>query len=267
MAQHIDRYGFRAHLRAGGKAVNGWCSIPSPVTAEIVARTGFDSVSIDLQHGLIDYAGALSMLQAIDILGVPTLARVPWNEPGVIMKLLDAGVGGIIAPMINSRAEAEQLVAATRYAPVGGRSFGPTRAIALWGADYVKRASDLITVFAMIETRQALDNLDDILTVEGIDGVYVGPADLGLSLGYQPTLLPTDEEVQDGIATILNKAKAAGKLTAIHCGSPEMAADMLDKGFNLASLMTDLRIFTAALGDQLARTRKAQPIDRGKGGY
>ena len=267
MSARVDRYGFKTHLLAGGKAVNGWCSIPSPVTAEIVARAGFDSVSIDLQHGLIDYAGALNMLQAVDILGVPTLARVPWNEPGIIMKLLDAGVGGIICPMINTRAEAEQLVAATRYAPMGGRSFGPTRAIPLWGSDYVKRAGDLITVFAMIETRQALNNLDDILTVEGIDGVYVGPADLGLSLGYQPTLLPTDKEVQDGIATILSKANAAGKLAAIHCGSPEMAADMLEKGFSLASLMTDVRILTAALGEQLAQTRKAQHTDGGKGGY
>src|SRR5918998_630061 len=142
----------KAYLSAGGKAINGWCSIPSAVTAEIMAQQGFDTVTIDLQHGLMDYQTALSMLQAIDRRQLPTLCRVPWNEPGIIMKALDAGFTGIICPMVNTREEAERFTSACRYAPRGTRSFGPIRALPLYGPDYARIANDLVTTFAMVET-------------------------------------------------------------------------------------------------------------------
>ena len=251
----IPQRGLKQHLHSGGKAVNGWCSIPSAVTAEMVARAGFDTVSVDLQHGLIDYQTALGMLPAIDGLGLPTLCRVPWNEPGIIMKALDAGFTGIICPMINTRAEAERFAGACRYAPAGTRSFGPTRAVQVHGADYARTANGFVTTFAMIETGEALGNLDAILGVEEIDAVYIGPGDLGLSLGHAPTLLPEAPAVRQAIATIRDKALAAGKLAAIHCGSPAMVREMLAEGFALATLQTDARIFADAIATAAAAAR------------
>lgn len=246
----------KAHFAAKGTAVNGWCAIPSPVTAEIMGRAGFDMMTIDLQHGLIDYQMALTMLQVLQGLPAPVMVRVPWNEPGIIMKCLDAGFAGVICPMINSVDDARRLVQSARYAPLGGRSFGPTRANLLHGTGYAKGANASVLVFAMIETREALRDLDAILAIEGIDGVYVGPSDLGLSLGYEPTLEPTDPEVLEAISTVLAKARAFGKLAGIHTGSPAMSGAMLDKGFHFASLLTDVRLFVNALSRAMAEVRK-----------
>ena len=244
------------HFAAGGKAVNGWCALPSPVTAEIMGRQGFDLMTVDLQHGLMDYQMALTMLQVLQGLPAPVLVRVPWNEPGIIAKSLDAGFAGVICPMVNTVEDARRLVQASRYAPLGSRSFGPTRANLVHGAGYVKTANTSVLVFAMIETREALDNLDGILAVEGIDGVYVGPSDLGLSLGYEPTLEPTAPEVLAAIAEIATRAKAAGRLAGVHTGSPEMVQRMFAQGYDFASLLTDARIFTSAIAAQLAAVHR-----------
>lgn len=246
----------KKHFAKGGKAINGWCAIPSTVTAEITARQGFDIVTIDLQHGLIDYQKALEMLQVVSGFGMPTLCRAPWNEAGIIMKALDAGFTGIICPMINTVDEAKRLVESCLYSPRGARSFGPTRALQVYGADYAKTAHDFIAVIAMIETAEAMRNLEKILAVDGIDGIYIGPADLGLSMGYTPALLPTDKAVFDAIATICKTTKAAGKAAGIHCGSPEMTRQMLDDGFDFATLITDVRMFTTIVSTQLAAARK-----------
>ena len=266
MAATASPRDLKAYFAGGGKAVNGWCSIPSAVTAEIMAQQGFDTVTIDLQHGLMDYQTALSMLQAVDRRPIPTLCRVPWNEPGIIMKALDAGFVGIICPMVNGREEAERFAGACRYAPRGTRSFGPTRAALVHGPDYAKAANDLVTTFAMIETAAAIANLDEILGTSELDAVYIGPADLSLSLGYPPSLLPTDGAVWNAIDAIKTKAKAAGKIATIHCGSPGMARDMIEKGFDLVTLITDARLFTNALAENLAEARRttAAPV---KGTY
>lgn len=241
--------------REGRRCVNGWCSIPSSVTAEIMALQPFDTLSVDLQHGLIDYQTALVMLQAMSFNPAPKLARARWNEPGLIMALLDAGFTGIICPMINSAEEARRFVASCRYAPQGARSFGPTRAALAYGADYAKHANDRIVTLAMIETREALDALDDILAVDGLDAVYIGPSDLSLSLGYPPSLAPEDAEVLEAIATIRDKAKAAGRFACIHCGTPEIVRQRLGDGFDLATLSTDTRLYSAALAEKLDACR------------
>lgn len=248
----------KTHFASGKKAINGWCAIPSSVTAEILARQGYDTVTVDLQHGLLDYQTALSMLQAIDLQGVPALCRVPWNEPGIIMKVLDAGFVGVICPMVNTRAEADAFVAACRYTPHGSRSFGPTRALQVHGADYASAAQDFVCTYAMIETAEAMENLDDILECEGLDGVYIGPADLALSLGYLPSLLPSDQAVTDAIETIRSKAKGANKVAGIHCGSPKMIRDCLGRGFDFATLLTDARMFTSFAASQLAEARQVE---------
>lgn len=239
----------------GDKCINGWCAMPSTVTAEIVARQPFDTLTIDLQHGLVDYQMALTMLQAMGVSDVPKLARVRWNDPGFIMALLDAGFTGIICPMINTRAEAEAFVSACHYAPRGSRSFGPTRASIAYGADYQEQAKTRIATLAMIETREALDNLDDILTVEGLDAVYIGPSDLAISMGYPPSLENIAPEVEEAIVTIREKAQAAGRFAGIHTGNSAVAAAKLKDGFNLASLSTDTKIFSAAVADMLRNAR------------
>ncbi len=258
----IDPTAIHAYFRAGNKAINGFCSIPSPVVAEIMGRQGFDLLTIDLQHGLIDYQTALILLQVLQGLPAPVLARVPWNEPGIIAKVLDAGCAGVICPMVNTAEDARALVQASRYAPLGGRSFGPTRANMVYGPAYVKTANTRVLVLAMIETCQAMQNLDAILGVEGIDGVYVGPSDLGLSLGYVPTLEPTAPEVLAAIAEIGQRSKAAGRISGCHCGSVAMVKRVQAQGFDFGSLLTDVRIVTQAFAGLLAdyRSEKAEAV-------
>ena len=168
---------------ADGKTVlNAWLAIANPFSAELMAHQGFDAVTIDLQHGPVDFQAAVGMLAAISTTPAVPMVRVPWNEPILTAKLLDAGAYGVICPMINSKAEAEALVGACRYPPRGARSFGPNRALLYGGADYWQHANDEVLVFAMVETREAVNNLDEIVSVEGLDGVYVGPSDLSLSI-------------------------------------------------------------------------------------
>jgi 4-hydroxy-2-oxoheptanedioate aldolase len=240
-------------LKAGRKLVIGWCSIPSPVTAELVARAGFDAVAVDLQHGLVDYGTALSMLQVIDAVSQPTFCRVPSSEPSLIGKALDAGFTGIICPLVNTREQAESLVSAGRYSPLGRRSFGPTRATLVHGATYFKDAPDLVTLVAMIETTEALANLEDILACEGLDAVYVGPSDLALSLGHTPALEPVVPEVKREIDRIRVAAHRRGKYAGIHCGSVEGVGRWLSEGFDFASLSTDVRLISTWLAAAAAK--------------
>ena len=167
-------------------ALGGWLSIPSGFSAEIMAHQGWDVLTFDMQDGLVSNSELVHMLTAISTTEVTPFVRVPWLEPGIIMKVLDCGSYGVICPMINTREDAERLVSFCRYSPQGTRSFGPTRASLYSGQDYALHANKTIQVFAMIETQNAMDNLDEIVSVEGLDAVFVGPSDLGLSLGYAP---------------------------------------------------------------------------------
>src|SRR5690606_18279621 len=167
----------KSRWRSGTTTTNAWLAIPDALPAEIAARSGVDSLCIDMQHGLVDQAAAVRILQATTGTGVPVLVRVPWNEPGVIMRSLDSGAAGVIVPMVNSREDAEAAVAACRYPPAGIRSYGPARPALTEGPGYFAAANDAALVFAMIETRRALDELDAIAATEGLDGLYIGPAD------------------------------------------------------------------------------------------
>ena len=239
----------------GRGAVNGWLAIPSAVTAEINAQRDFDSLTIDLQHGLIDYQTALSMLQAMTARAPTPLVRVPWLEPGIIMKLLDAGALGVICPMINTREEAAALVRFCRYAPDGERSFGPTRAGMIYGRDYAARANETVKVLAMIETARAFENLAEIVETEGLSGLYIGPSDLALSFGRPPGFDHQDPDMRGRIAEILQAAKGAGLRAGIHCLAPSYAKEMLDLGFDLVTLGSDIRWLNAALAGALRELR------------
>lgn len=251
-----------------GKAViNGWLGIPSSIATENMAQAAWDSLTCDLQHGLVDYSTAVPMLQAISTSQATPLARVPWNEPGIIMKMLDAGAYGIICPMINSRAECEAFVGAMRYAPDGYRSFGPTRALWYAGADYAKEANANILAIAMIETKQALDNLDDILSTPGLDGIYIGPSDLGLSLGGIPKLDQTDPPIVEAIKTILRAAKKHGVHPGIHCGTTDYAKQAIAWGFELVTIAADNALLNLAAKTAVADMRGSSLTPGSAGPY
>jgi 4-hydroxy-2-oxoheptanedioate aldolase len=244
----------------GKPVLNGWLSIPNAFTAEIMAEQGYDSIGIDLQHGIIDYQAAVGMFQAMRASDVVPLARVPWLDPASIMKVLDAGAYGVICPMINTRQEAEALVSYVRYPPHGTRSFGPSRASISAGANYGNEADDNIVCFAMIETAEAYGNLRDIVTTPGLDGVYIGPADLTLGLTGKryPTGFDREEpELVEAIKRILSEAKQAGIRAALHCGSPAYAAKAIGWGFDLVTLPNDVRLLAAAAAASVTATRSA----------
>lgn len=241
--------------KAGGAVVNGWLAIANSFSAETMAHQGWDSLTIDLQHGVVDYQEMVNMLAAISTTETVPVVRVPWLDPGILMKTLDAGVYAVICPMVNNRADAEKLVAATHYPPRGTRSFGPVRALLYGGADYPQHANDQVIAFAMIETKSALDNLDDILSVEGLDAVYIGPSDLSLALGCRPTFDDVDPPVAEAIDLILARAKARGLVAGIHNGTPEAALKRIEKGFQFVTISSDARLMAAGAQAVIARMK------------
>jgi 4-hydroxy-2-oxoheptanedioate aldolase len=251
---------------AGGAVVNGWLAIPNSFSAETMAHQGWDSLTIDLQHGVVDYQAMLPMLQAISTTQTVPVVRVPWLEPGILMKTLDAGAYGVICPMVNTREDAQKLVAYTHYAPRGTRSFGPVRALLYGGADYPQHANDTIVTFAMIETAQALDNLDDILSVPGLDAIYIGPSDLSLALGCTPTFDNLDPRAAEAVEHILARAKAHGLVAGIHNGSTEAALKRIAMGFQFVTVSSDARLMAAGAQQVMAAMRAAQ-LPKTEGGY
>jgi len=241
--------------QADQAVVNGWLAIPNGFSAEVMAHQGWDSLTIDLQHGVVDYQAMVGMLQAISTTSTVPVVRVPWLEPGIIMKTLDAGAYAVICPMVNTREDAQRLVAYTHYAPQGTRSFGPVRAALYGGADYPSAADDTIVAFAMIETAQALDNLDAIMSVEGLDAIYVGPSDLSLALGCKPNFDDVDPPVAQAIDHILERAKAHGLFAGIHNGTPAVARARIDKGYRFVTVSSDARLIAAGAQQVLTQMR------------
>jgi len=240
----------------GEAVVNGWLSIPSAFSAEVMAHQGFDSLTVDMQHGVVDYQVAVTMLQAVSTTPVIPLARVPWNDPARLMKILDAGVYGVICPMISTRAQAEALVAACKYPPRGYRSFGPVRASLYAGSDYGDRADDDIVVMPMIETAEALKNLDAILSVPGVAAIYVGPADLSLALGCKPRLDQTDPPVVEAQQMIAEACKRHGVVAGIHNATAAYALRMITAGYQFVTLASDSRFLAAKAAEEVAAVRK-----------
>jgi 4-hydroxy-2-oxoheptanedioate aldolase len=233
--------------------LGGWLTIPSSFSAELMAKLAFDWLTIDMQHGLIGYQQALEMLQAISTSDTTPLVRVPWNEPGIIGKMLDAGAMGVIVPMVNSRAEAEAAVAACRYPPDGKRSFGPMRA-ALTAPEYFRHANAAICCIPMVETREALDNLDDILSVPGVDAIYVGPNDLSLSLGLGPGADHDDEVFRDALEEIVAGCRRHGVVPGV-AGSAQIALQRLQQGFVLVEVSRDSGAMASAAAGDLKSVR------------
>lgn len=253
----------KERLRAGKSVLNGWLHIPSSLTAEAMAHAGFDTLTLDLQHGPFGFEAVLPMLQAISTTSTVPLARVPWNEPGIVMKLLDAGCYGLICPMVNTREQCEAFVGACRYPPLGYRSFGPTRVRLHAGGNYAGRANDETLTFAMIETAEALTNLDDILSVPGLDAVYVGPADLSQALGGAPGGDWDEGPVVEALGRILEAAQKHGVVAGVHTMSPAYARRMLGLGYRFVTVQSDLVFLTAGAEATVAALTKAVPATPG----
>ena len=243
-------------FKAGKPIINSWLAVPSSFSAEVMANQGWDSITIDMQHGLIDYPNAINMLQAISTTETTPLARVNWNEPGQIMKILDAGCYGVICPMVSNRKEAEKFVQACQYPPKGYRSFGPIRASIYGGADYAKKADNEILKLAMIETKEALEKLDEILDTPNLDGVYVGPADLSLAVGEEPGFDKEENtKAYSEIMRILEAVKKKNLLAGLHNGTPEYAKKMINKGFNLVTVGSDSRYIASGAKSDLEKLK------------
>jgi 4-hydroxy-2-oxoheptanedioate aldolase len=242
----------------GETVFNGWLAIPSSISAELMAQQDFDSICIDLQHGAIDYQISLPMLQAISTTDRVPLARVPWNDPAIIGKMLDAGAYGLICPMVNTGEECERFVGACRYAPQGTRSVGPLRASLYAGPDYWKHANTTVLTFAMIETKQAVANLDQILSTPGLDAIYVGPSDLSVSMGESAGFDPKFPEVLKAIETIAKAAKKHGVVPGIHTGSVAYAHQMIGLGYRFVTYLSDFRLL------QIATERGVKALRAGK---
>lgn len=241
--------------RSGGQTIGGWLSSDSTLTAEVMGHLGFDWVCIDLQHGASESSDVVPMLQALSNTETVPFVRVRWNEPSLIMRVLDAGAMGVIVPLVNNREEAERAVWAMRYPPVGGRSSGPFRAAMYGGENYAAEANDNIALVVMIETTEALENLDDILSVDGIDAAYIGPSDLAYGIGLTPTGDNHDPKHVETVHAIYDACKRNGVAPGVHTGSVEFTKRWLDHGFQMVMLGADSGFMRQAASSQLAEAR------------
>ena len=243
--------------REGKPAVGGWLSIPHCVQAEVMAHTGLDWLCIDMQHGCIDYSDTVPMLTAISTTNVTPFVRVPWNEPGIIGKVLDGGAYGVICPMINTRQEAEALVQYSKYPPKGTRSNGPIRS-GMYGSagTYQQTANDEIVLLPMMETKTAVENMESILDVEGIDGVYIGPSDLGFSYGLVPKLDRDEPEILKIYEKIIKECGKRGLNPGIHCSGADGAVRAINMGFKLVTLSNESGLMMTYAKMQVNQTRK-----------
>jgi len=248
-----------ARLRAGETVHSGWCALGAPIVAELIARTGFPAVTLDQQHGLYTMESTAAGIAAVHMAGAAPVVRVPLGDVAVVSRVLDFGAEGVIAPMINTAEDARAFAAAAKYPPVGERSFGPLRALILnnmEAGDYVAQANDIVVTIAMIETRQALDNLDAILATPGIDAVFLGPSDLSLALTAGKTLDPHSNEVDAAIDRIGAAARKAGKIAGAYAANAERANELAGRGFRFLGIASDtafVRTGTAATWKALKR--------------
>lgn len=240
----------------GEATIGVWCSIASSFTSETAASVGFDYACVDLQHGVVDYADMVPMLQSIRLHGSTPIVRVSWPEPWLVMQALDAGAFGVVVPLIETAEQAARVVAACRYPPDGNRSFGPTRAAI---AHATEQPEDLAKVacIVMIETRTALDNLDEIAATPGVDAVYVGPSDLAMALGVHPRPSQPHAGHEAEIQRILDSTARHGVVAGIHCRDGSVARRRLEQGFKMVTVGNDIAFLTWALRDALAEAKSA----------
>ncbi len=248
----------KSRLKAGKTCVNAWSLLPSTFGAEALAQTGWDSVTLDMQHGLHDYASTVACIQAMQAHPITPLVRVPWNEPGIVGKVLDAGAWGLICPMVNNVSDAKALANASLYPPLGQRSNGPIRAAAYGGpSPYQKIANDEMLILPQVETLEAVANVEAILDTPGLGGIYVGPSDLGLSMGLPPVLDREEPEILRIYEKLIEQVARRGLVAGIQNATPAYAARMSDMGFRLVTVASDLGLLAQSARQAVSATRKA----------
>ncbi len=240
----------------GRPAFGLWSVTPGPVGAEILAETGPDYVCVDQQHGLIDYDSMVPMLQAVRAGGSAPITRVLANDPFLIMKALDAGAWAVIAPLVNSAEDAARAVSACRYPPRGIRSFGPVRAAGVIGSRDPEDLGGEVLCIVMVETREALERVDEIAATPGLDGIYIGPSDLALSLGLSPSLEIKEGEHAEAVRRIREACHEHGIAAGIHCPSGEWAKRHAEAGFDLITVASDAPLLRQAVSRELAVARE-----------
>lgn len=228
----------KRRVKAGEQVYGTWITVESPIMTEMMSSLGFDYFVIDTEHAPLDILMAQTLMQAMrpDTKTTP-IVRVWWNDLVAIKRALDVGASGILVPWVNNKEEAEMAVKATRYAPDGLRGCGPRR-VAMFDPDYLKTADDEIMVVVQIETREAVKNIEDICSVDGIDVTYIGPADLSASYGHLGNMSHPD--VQKAIDIVYDASKAAGVGTGIHEGSGSTIPERMKKEYNLVTIGNDL---------------------------
>lgn len=240
----------------GETVLTGWLHIPALWTAELMGHAGWHALTVDLQHGLHSIETAIQMMQVITGTPAVPLARVNWLEPGAIMRLLDAGAYGVICPMINTAEECAAFVGACRYPPQGYRSLGPTRARVVLGADYAHHANDEVLTIAMVETVEAMANLDAIAAVPGLDMIFVGTGDLLLSLTGQVGMDSADPQVDAPLDRVLEACARHNLIAGLFAGSAAYAAAMAKRGYRFIAVKTDSTLLSEAAQQIVQHTQK-----------
>src|SRR5580692_12865090 len=245
----IPTFSLAKKLHAGETVYSGWCGLPYPLVAETLARDGFAAVAIESQHGLWDVGGILNGIAAVRQGGGAPIVRVPLNDFALVSRALDFGAEGIIAPMINTAADAKAFAAAAKFPPIGERSWGPHRAMTLGGVSdmgtYLREANENIITLAMIETRTSLQNFEAIITTPGIDGFFLGPSDLSIALSDGKTVDPLSKEVDGHLDKMIAGAQKAKKIPGAYCHSAERAAALAKRGVRFLAVSSDLSMLRA----------------------
>jgi 4-hydroxy-2-oxoheptanedioate aldolase len=248
-------YALARRLRGGETVFTAWCALASPLVAESLAREGFTAVTIDQQHGLWDTAATVNAIATIHHAGASPIVRVPLGQYATVSRCLDFGAEGVIAPLINTPADARAFASAAKFPPLGDRSWGPHRAMVLGGMSdpkaHLREANELTVTIAMIETRTGLDNLDAILATPGIDAVFVGPSDLSITLSNGTVLDPHSPEVERALDQIVAAAKKAGKIPGAYCANAERATALAKRGFRFLAVASDLLFLRAGAASEV----------------
>lgn len=258
----------RQHWQNNETVTNAWISIPDSWATEMIAHVGYDVMTIDAQHGLArDFSVIMPMLQSITATKTVPFVRVQQNDPAFIMSMLDAGALGIICPMINNREETEKFVKACRFPPEGNRSFGPLRASLIYGDDYFSASNHEVITMAMIETADAVKNLQEIASTPGLDGLYVGPWDLSLSLGFRKMADFEDSSFLEILKEIVASAKENGIFAGVHSVTPETSIKMSDMGFRFVTTFSDSAGLKKIASDQLETFKQKKRLSRSNDSY
>jgi len=229
-----------------GPADNIWQHLPDVFLSELLASTAADDVTLALQHGMNDLDAAKTSILAIEARGALPFVRLPREDPTIIGYLLDAGAVGLICPTVESAQQATDFVAACHYPPHGRRSYGPLRATLSLGADYFRSSREQILTFAMIETVAGLNAVEEIASVPLLTGLFIGPGDLGVTMGLPPSQDRQEPEIIEAIEKVLTVARGCGKRTGIHAGSTRYAVAMAEQGFDLVTIMSDAPVLSNA---------------------